>query len=122
MKPRVARWLGCASVIALAACLNPLPDDTPSSAESSAGPDLLVPGDVPAAAPNGGNAISGPSGESDNSTDEPNRNPSAPEGVPGGDGSGAPDAGASDGGDALRTSEATVECDLAPDAGSSSSP
>lgn len=121
MKPRIARWLVCSWVTALAACLNPLPDDTPSSAETSADRhDGILPGDTLTPQPNGG-VISGPAGESDDFSGDVAPNPPASEGSPGGEGSSSPDAGAPDAG-ALRTSEAMVESDLAPDAGSSRSP
>lgn len=118
MTHRSRYWLVCSSLTALAACLNPLPDDSPSRADDAPSAEPLVPGET---RPEGSNAEgdgSDPSGGSEYLTDDADP---APVGSPVDNGSGARDAGAPDGG-AVRTSEATTERHLAPDAGSGDCP
>ena len=117
MRPRTGHWLVCSFVTALAACLNPLPDDNPSRAGH--------PGSVPGMTPPGNSPSFGSNGEMHGSPSDP-QFPDIGSGdgpdqeSPADNGSSGPaDAGAPDGG-SLRTTARGIE--LAPDAGASNEP
>lgn len=120
MTPRAGGWLACGALAALAACLNPLTDDTPSRSGSAGvvpGPEGDSPdhdGEMagqPQAPPNfqGAGESPAPAEEDPRPGEEtPSRAPSTP------------DAGATDAGP-LRAAAANTQRDLARDAGASGS-